>query len=298
MILNNQNNNSEIKDLSSNQMRNLGKYSENVRKSVPLVHCITNYVTVNDVANILLACGASPIMSDEPKDAVDIAAICDGLYINIGTLNERSIKAMFEAGKIAKELGKLILLDPVGAGATTLRTETARRIVYELQPNIIRGNASEIKSLALGFGTTKGVDVDANDGIDNENLDESIKFIKEFSKKTNAVIIVTGKTDLVTDGEKCYVIHNGHKEMSKVTGTGCMLSAIITAYAAANKDNIMDNIVEAAAEAVCSMGIAGEIAYSMQKGTDGNIALRGKIIDCIYNINKAVFEKGADYEIR
>lgn len=290
MTLNNQNNNSKIKEISGN----LGKYSENVRKNVPLIYCITNYVTVNDVANVLLACGASPIMSDEPKDAVDVAAISDALYINIGTLNERSIKAMFEAGRKAKELEKLILLDPVGAGATTLRTETAKRIVYELRPNIIRGNASEIKALALGVGTTKGVDADENDGIDKEKLDENIKFIKEFSKKTNAVIVVTGKTDLVTDGEKCYVIHNGHKEMSKVTGTGCMLSAIITAYAAANKDDIAG----AAAEAVCSMGIAGETAYSMQKDTDGNISLRGKIIDCIYNMNKAVFEKGADYEIR
>lgn len=290
MILNNQKNNSEIKNLNTN----LGKCSENVRKYVPLVHCITNYVTVNDVANILLACGASPIMSDEPKDVVDIAALSDALYINIGTLNERSIKAMFEAGKKAKEFGKLVLLDPVGAGATMLRTETAKRIIDKLQPNIIRGNASEIKALALGFGDTKGVDADVNDAIDDENLDESIKLIKEFSQKTNAVIVVTGKTDLVTDGEKCYVIYNGHKEMSKVTGTGCMLSAIITAYAAANKDNI----VEAAAEAVCSMGIAGETAYSMQKDTDGNIAMRGRIIDCIYNSSKTVFEKGADYEIR
>lgn len=290
MTLNNQNNNSKIKEVSGK----LGKYSENVRKNVPLIYCITNYVTVNDVANVLLACGASPIMSDEPKDAVDVAAISDALYINIGTLNERSIKAMFEAGRKAKELEKLILLDPVGAGATTLRTETAKRIVYELRPNIIRGNASEIKVLALGGGTTKGVDADENDGMDKEKLDDNIKFIKEFSKKTNAVIVVTGKTDLVTDGEKCYVIHNGHKEMSKVTGTGCMLSAIITAYAAANKDDIAG----AAAEAVCSMGIAGETAYSMQKDTDGNISLRGKIIDCIYNMNKAVFEKGADYEIR
>ena len=128
----------------------LGKCLDNVRKNTPLVHNITNYVTVNDVANILLACGGSPIMSDEPEDVEDITAICGGLNINIGTLNQSSIKGMFLAGKKAKELDHIILLDPVGAGASKLRTDTAVRLMDEIGFTAIRGNISEIKTLHSG----------------------------------------------------------------------------------------------------------------------------------------------------
>ena len=115
---------------------------DNVREKAPLVHNITNYVTVNDVANVLLACGGSPIMSDEPDDVEDITSICVGLNINIGTLNKRTIESMFLAGKKSKALGHVLLLDPVGAGASKLRTETAVKILDELKPDVIRGNIS------------------------------------------------------------------------------------------------------------------------------------------------------------
>ena len=143
----------------------LGTYIENVRKCVPLVHNITNYVTVNDVANVLLACGGSPIMSDEPEDVAEITAICGGLNINIGTLNKRSIESMFTAGKKANALNHRVLLDPVGAGASTLRTDTALKLMKEVKFDVIRGNISEIKTLARGSGTTKGVDADVADAV-------------------------------------------------------------------------------------------------------------------------------------
>ena len=155
----------------------------NVRSKRPLVHNITNYVTVNDVANILLACGGSPIMSDEPEDVEDITSICGGLTINIGTLNKRSIEGMFRAGKRANELGHVLLLDPVGAGAGSLRTETAVKLMEELRFDVIRGNISEIKTLALGSGTTKGVDADVADAVTEENLDSAVEFAKSFAKK-------------------------------------------------------------------------------------------------------------------
>ena len=136
----------------------LGKYLDEVRKKTPLVHNITNYVTVNDVANVLLACGGSPIMSDEPRDVEDITSICGGLNINIGTLNKRSIKGMKLAALKAQELGHVTLLDPVGAGASRLRTKTAAELMELNRFTVIRGNISEIKALALGSGTTKGVD--------------------------------------------------------------------------------------------------------------------------------------------
>nr|MCR4845383.1 hydroxyethylthiazole kinase [Eubacterium sp.] len=160
----------------------LGDTLENVRKTVPLVHNITNYVTVNDVANVLLAAGGSPIMSDEPEDVEDITTICGGLNINIGTLNKQTIEGMFRAGRKAAELGHTILLDPVGAGASSLRTNTAVKLMDEIKFTVIRGNISEIKTLALGSGTTKGVDADVADAVTDETLDSAVKFVKDFAK--------------------------------------------------------------------------------------------------------------------
>ncbi len=272
----------------------LGACIENVRKTVPLVHNITNYVTVNDVANVILACGGSPIMSDEPDDVEDITAICGGLNINIGTLHRQSIEGMRRAGRKAAELAHPILLDPVGAGASALRTNTAIEIMENCKPTVIRGNISEIKTLALGSGTTNGVDADVADAVTEKNLESSIKFVKDFAKKTNAVIAVTGAIDLVSDGEQCAVIRNGRAEMGKITGTGCQLSGMTTAFAVANQDCIFTAVTAA----VCAMGLAGEIAYSMMQKGDGNATYRNRIIDAIYNMDKETLDKGAKYEIR
>ena len=272
----------------------LGKWLENVKKKTPLIHNITNYVTVNDVANALLASGGSPIMSDEPDDVADITSICGGLNINIGTLNKGSIEAMFIAGKRSKELGHIVLLDPVGAGASNLRTETALKIMNEIKPDVIRGNISEIKTLALGSGTTKGVDADAADTVTEENLDSMVEFAKSFSRKSGAVIAITGAIDLVADSKKCYVIRNGSPVMSRITGTGCMLSALSTAYAVANSDNV----TEAVATAVCLMGLAGEVGVLKMSDGEGNSSLRNHIIDAIYNMDADKLKKGAKYEVR
>ena len=138
---------------------------DHLRADGALVHNITNYVTVNDVANVLLACGGSPIMADDIDDAPEITAICGGLAINIGTLNKNTIPSMFAAGKKANELGHKVLLDPVGAGASTIRTQTAYKLMDEIHFDAIRGNISEIKTLATGEGTTKGVDADVADAV-------------------------------------------------------------------------------------------------------------------------------------
>ena len=270
------------------------KILSNVHEKCPLIHNITNYVTVNDVANIILACGASPIMSDEEDEVEDITSICNGLNINIGTLNKNTISSMFKAAKKAQSLGHPILLDPVGAGASKLRTETALNLLKEIKFSVIRGNISEIKTLALGNGTTKGVDANIQDAVTEENLSEAILFAKNFSKEQNAVIAITGKIDLVADSEKCFVIRNGKSEMGKITGTGCQLSGMTTAFICANPENIL----EATAASVCAMGLAGEIAYKKLKKDEGNSTYRNRIIDAIYNLTSAQLEKGAKYEIR
>lgn len=267
---------------------------DNVRKNVPLVHNITNYVTVNDVANILLACGGSPIMSDEPEDVEDITSVCGGLNINIGTLHQSSIEGMLLAGKKANELGHPVLLDPVGAGASRLRTDTALRIMKGIKLTVIRGNISEIKTLAYGSGTTKGVDADVADAVTEETLNDAIAFVKNFARKTSCIIAVTGAIDLVSDGEICYVIRNGRPEMGKITGTGCQLSGMMTAYVTANQEKPL----EAAASAVCIMGLAGEIGWSRMQEGDGNATYRNRIIDAVYQMTGEDLERGAKYEVR
>ncbi|MEE1312163.1 MAG: hydroxyethylthiazole kinase [Lachnospiraceae bacterium] len=272
----------------------LGNCIENVRKKTPLVHNITNYVTVNDVANVILACGGSPIMSDEPLDVWDITSICGGLNINIGTLNQRSIEAMQIAGKRANELNHMVLLDPVGAGASKLRTKTASELLENVSFTVIRGNISEIKTLAKGSGTTKGVDADVADAVTEDNLPEAISFIQSFAKKTGSIIAITGAIDLVSDGKTCYIIRNGRPEMGKITGTGCQLSGMMTAFLTANRENPL----EAAAAAVCTMGLAGEIAWERMRDGDGNATYRNRIIDAIYHMDQETLEKGANYEVQ
>lgn len=271
----------------------LGKMLENVRVKCPLIHNITNYVTVNDCANIVLACGASPIMADDRDEVAEITSVCAGLNINIGTLNSRTIDSMLIAGRRANELGHPVVLDPVGAGASTLRTQTARTLL-KLKLSVIRGNISEIKTLASGSGTTKGVDADFADKVTEENLDDAVSFAKAFAKRTGAVIAITGAIDIVADADRAFCIRNGSAMMSSITGTGCQLSAMTAAFVTANPENAL----EAAAAAVCAMGLAGEIAHSRLSPLDGNSSYRNYIIDAIYNLTPEQLEEGAKYEVR
>lgn len=267
---------------------------ENVRSKSPLVHNITNYVTVNDVANVLLACGASPIMADDLEEVEEITSICGGLTINIGTLNKNTIPSMFAAGRKANELEHKVVLDPVGAGASKLRTDTAVKLMKEVRPTAIRGNISEIKTLAFGSGSTKGVDADLADRVTEDSLDSAVSFAQGFAQEAGCIVAVTGAIDLVTDGDKCYIIRNGRPEMGRITGTGCMLSGLMTAYLIANPDNQL----EAAAAAVCAMGLAGEIGWRNMQPSDGNSSYRNRIIDAICHMDGKTLEREAKYELR
>ena len=267
---------------------------ENVRKSAPLIHNITNYVTVNDCANILLACGASPIMADDHNEVADITAICNGLNINIGTLNSRTIESMNKAGWMANKMHHPVLLDPVGVGASTLRTETAVELVKNLKLDVIRGNISEIKTLAYGSGSTHGVDADIKDSITKYNLDEYVTVAKRLSANMDAIIAISGEYDIIANSKDAYIVYNGDKMMSRITGSGCMLSAMTTAYLASNKSNKLIATVSA----FCAMGVAGEIARSRMSELDGNASFRNYLIDAIYNLTGEQLEKMARYEKR
>lgn len=262
---------------------------ENVRTSTPLVHCITNYVTVNDCANALLACGGSPIMSDEPEDVIDITTICGGLVLNIGTLNKQTIAGMRAAGKRASELGHPIVLDPVGAGASALRTATASEILDTMDVAVIRGNMSEIKAVAGASAATRGVDVNPDDVVTDENLAASAAFAKELAKKTGAIIAITGAIDIVANDERAFAIRNGNAIMGKITGAGCMLSCLVGAYSVANKENMLEGVVAA----IAGEGLCGQIAAERMTEADGNGSFRTYLLDAMYNLDAATLADGA-----
>ena len=266
----------------------VGEVLAEVRATCPLVHCITNYVTVNDCANALLGIGGSPIMSDEPDDAAQITRICGGLDLNIGTLNSRSIAGMRAAGKVAGELGHKILLDPVGAGASDLRTGTASELLDELPVTVLRGNMSEVKAVAGAAAATRGVDANPDDAVTDENLADSAAFVRALAAKAGCVVAVTGAIDLVADADSACAVRNGTAVMGKVTGTGCMLSAITPAFLVAHADAL-----EAAVAAVAAMGFAGQVADSRMSELDGNGSFRTYLLDALYNMTPEQLAAGA-----
>lgn len=270
---------------------NLSEYLSRVRRQAPVIHAISNYVTANDVANVLLACGASPIMADDPEEAVYITRLSAALALNLGTLSRRRVSAMLAAGEEAGRLGRPILLDPVGAGASPMRTDTARMLLARLPVTALRCNVSELRALLSGTHTHRGVDADRQQA---GGLSEQITFVKGAARQLGCLVAVTGETDLVSDGDICFVIRNGRPEMSRVTGTGCQLSALCAAFLAADPDRS----VSALAAAVCAMGLAGEIAWGHMAPYDGNATYRNRIIDAVCHLDGETLSKGARYELR
>lgn len=249
-----------------------------VRIKNPLIHNITNYVTVNDCANAVLAIGASPIMADDIGEAADITAISSALVINIGTLNQRTVDAMLCSGQKANELGIPVVFDPVGAGASALRNTTTEDILSKVKISVLRGNMSEISFVAGLGATTKGVDASRND-IQSK---DGIVIATAVAKKLNCVVAITGATDIVSDGERVVTILNGHKMLSDVTGTGCMSTALVGSFCGAAKDYFA-----AAIGGIVSMGIAGETAYT-KAGDKGTGSFHIAIIDAISQLNEKV----------
>ena len=244
-----------------------------IREKSPLVHNITNYVVMNNTANGLLSLGASPVMAHAPEEVEDMVSIASALVINMGTLSKHWVEAMLKAGKKAKKIGIPVIFDPVGAGATAYRSETASIIIKECKPDIIRGNASEIMSLAKSNIATKGVDSTANS-------ESALEMGKDLALKIDAVISISGQEDFITDGKIVNTVKFGSPMMTKVTGLGCTASAITGAFAAVNK-----NLLTAATHAMAIMGIAGELAA---KKAEGPGSLQLHFLDILFNINKYV----------
>lgn len=270
-----------------------GRYLDRLRQVCPVIHTITNYVTANDTANMLLASGARPVMAEEPEEVAEMTAHCDGLTLNLGTLRTSVIPAMLAAGRQASLLHHPIVLDPVGAGSSKLRTDTARQLLSALSLTVVRGNMSEILAIAGKESHTRGVDAAACDTVTGDTLSQQAEALLNLSRQLGVILSVTGPIDLVTDGKKCLMIRGGRPEMGRITGTGCQLSALTAAFLAANPQNPL----EAAAAAVCLMDVAGETGWKRMRPGDGNIAYRGYIIDAVYNMTGSELEKGEKVEL-
>lgn len=265
---------------------------EEVRKKEPLIHNIMNRVSINDCANLLLACGASPVMADEEREAEEITASSAGLVLNMGMLSQRVIPAMMKAGIKANEMGIPVILDPVGAGISAFRRETVEKLKEVMHFSVIRGNASEIRALSGKREEGKGVDAAPCDQVTEENIEQMVKIARECSEQTGAVVILTGAMDVVTDQKESFLVLNGHPMMKKVTGTGCQLSALTAAYVAVCPEKPL----ESALAAVCAMGVAGEKAYARMKPENGSGSYRIYLMDGIYQLNGEELEQYARYK--
>lgn len=256
----------------------ISEMMNNVKSMRPLIHNITNYVAATDCANITLAIGASPIMADEPNEAYEVASLADALVLNTGTISQSRLYAMLSAGKAANEKGIPIILDPVGAGISTYRTNVVNSVISQLKPCVIRMNASELTSICLSKKNLSGVD--SGNISDTKSI---ASMASQLAKKTSAVICVSGETDVVSDGCRIAVIKSGHEMMRKITGTGCMLSSVIGALAAANKNDIFSS-------AVSALAIYGHCAKKAYRNGIGIASYKNNFFDEIYNLNTEVFK--------
>lgn len=260
---------------------------ERVREQAPLVQCITNFVTVNDCANMILAAGGSPTMAEDIREVEEAVARVQALVCNMGAIDK--MESMILAGKRANGLGIPVVLDPVAAGGTSLRRETARKLLEEVGFSVIRGNASEIRCLAGQQCSGSGVDAGAGDAIG----DKDIQLVADLARKTGSVIAVSGREDVITDGTRTVILRGGCATMARITGSGCMLTALIGAFCGANEDAF-----SAAVAAVAVMGVSGELAEEkrLANGT-GNATFRNDLIDGVFNMTADRLTKGVRYEI-
>jgi hydroxyethylthiazole kinase len=239
-----------------------------LRARRPLVHQITNYVVMNETANATLALGALPVMAHAPQEVEAMAGAAGALVLNIGTLSEHWVDAMLLAGKAAQGP---IVLDPVGAGATGYRTDTAKRLLDELDVAVVRGNQAEIATLAGRRAEIRGVE-----SIGSE--DGAADLSRHAAGTLGCVVSVTGPTDHVSDGERVIAISNGHELLAAVSGTGCMSTAVTGAFLAAKPSAPL----EAAAEALVAFGVAGEDAARDAKGPG---TFHAGLYDALYNLD-------------
>lgn len=259
---------------------------QRIRYRQPLVHCISNYVSANDCANLLLAAGASPMMADAPEEMEEISTLCDAHVFNLGIPSAQRFHAMEISAMAACRMARPLVLDPVGVGSSAFRWKAANRLLESFPFAVIRGNASEITALANGATAQRGVDAEAA-------LEASVQDVYTLARKTGAIVALTGDVDILSDGQRLYRVYNGCSMMRAVTGAGCMLSALIGAAVAVYPQDLL----EATLAAVCTMGVCGERAFARMRAQDGNAAFRTGMIDALYRLRPEELGEEARYEV-
>ena len=257
-----------------------------IKEKNPLTHCITNSVTINDCANAVLAIGGSPFMAEDAEELEEVVTIADALVINIGKLSKEQINSMNVSAKVANETDTPIILDPVGVGVTELRNKTTMDLINNYNMAAIRGNITEIKSIAKLVGvidennTAKGVDVNIDDIITEENLSANGEIIRELAEKLDTTILASGPIDILSDGKTTIAIDNGDDMMPLITGSGCMLSSIVGSCIGGSTP------LEGSLVAILAMNIAGEKARAkVDEKDEGTGSFRAYLIDYIYKTN-------------
>lgn len=267
-------------------LEKLDETLKNIKEKNPLTHCITNSVTINDCANAVLAIGGSPFMAEDAEELEEVVTIADVLVINIGKLSKDQVEAMKISAKTANKTNTPIVLDPVGVGVTELRNRTTLDLIENYDMAAIRGNISEIKAIAKLVGvidennTAKGVDVNIDDIITEENLSANGEIIKELAAKLNTTILASGPIDILSDGETTIAIDNGDDMMPLITGSGCMLSSIVGSCVGGSTP------LEGSLAAILAMNIAGEKARAkVDEKDEGTGSFRAYLIDYLYKTN-------------
>ena len=265
---------------------------DNIQRVAPVVHNISNYITATDCANMTLACGGSPTMADDPEEVADISAGCNGCVINMGNTGGFLEESMLRMGRKNNELEHPVIFDPVGAGAAHRRNAVLENLMDHIRFTVIRGNISEIKYVGDKSSHAKGVDAANEDLANEDNIYEIAEYAKKISAITCSVIAISGPIDVVANADTAYLIRNGHPMMSRITGTGCMLSSAIGVFVSANPYKAL----EATVTAMAAYGYAGELAYEKTVRTEGGTgSLRTFLIDYMSNMNYETFLKGAKY---
>lgn len=261
-----------------------------LRQQAPIVHCFTNMVTVNQVANALLAIGAKPIMSVDAEEFSHIAQISQAFYLNIGTLKREEVATMLAGLEAHHALGHPIVLDPVGAGASSLRTEVALDLLASGKITALRGNASEIQFLLGQGGTSAGVDVSPAEDYDH-SWERVVALAGEAAQKWQILVAISGPVDIIHDGQNAYTIANGHEMMKYITGTGCQLTGVIGAFLAVQRD--IDSLVTA----VSAYDVAGEIGHSQLGRYEGPASLQVRLLDALYHMTDALLLEHSHCEL-
>jgi len=248
-----------------------------IKEYRPLIHHITNYVTMNDCANAVLAIGGSPIMAKDPSEAEEVAAMSKALVLNMGTPDNNNFRSMLLAGKKAKEMNIPVIFDPVGAGTTSFRREICCKLLSDIKPDVIRGNISEIMYLAGKDRCSCGVD-------SNWDIDNAAGIVQGLAKDLNCIVAATGRKDLVSDGSTTYIINNGHEMLSKITGAGCMASSLVGTFCSMTEDYLTGAVA-----GVMVMGISGQLANECLMPNEGIGMFKVRLFDSMYNLNKDIF---------